>query len=240
MVLAVKEPLPASRATELPVGDGSWDNFLKESPFQQLLVSVAAVSAVYVLLTASSSTPDWMYLNPFLSMVSFAFAFQRVKLTMEVERIAAPAWDAMSSRNSNRWNRTELILTFPYLLSLFVLPFMAIAFQLFSVVALVFYIVLTAYHFLAVVGMRKFFGPDRQAIDKSVVFAYYNRRRWMSLFATALLLITTVLFWIGINQGAITGSIFIATLCLAVLILLEGVLEYVWDSGFFLLQENSS
>ena len=146
---------------------------------------------------------------------------------MEVERIAAPAWDAMSPKNSVVWNRTELILTFPYLMSLFVLPFMAIAFQLFSSVALVLYIVLTAYHFLA--------REDRKALERSVIFTYYNRRRWISLSAAVLLLITTVLFWVGISQGAITASIIIATLCLAALLLLEGVLEYVWDSGFFLL-----
>jgi hypothetical protein len=153
---------------------------------------------------------------------------------MEVEHIAAPAWDAIAAGESRRWNAADLVLTFPYLFSLFVLPFMAIASQFFILDAIALYVVLTTYHFMGESGIRAFFGSASEGLNKSSIYKCYATRRWISLgMAIALIVVAAIVWWEVLN-GDTRAAAMLAAISLVVLILIESVAEYVIGAEFFL------
>lgn len=120
----------------LELRDAGWTATVDRDPFGEILLSGLAVVAVF-LVADHGTTPAWLLLDPGLSAMCFAVAFQRIRQARLVEVASSSAWDEVATVWGPRQRRIDEGLEGPYLLSLHLLPFASLSVVVFLPVLLV-------------------------------------------------------------------------------------------------------
>ncbi|UCH35402.1 MAG: GNAT family N-acetyltransferase, partial [Armatimonadota bacterium] len=227
---------------QLTVAQHEWSAFVERSVFEQVLVSAAGVPIAYLLLTRSEYPHEWLLLNPILSVLCFFCAFLRVWRTSKEEAETKEAWEALSDHLTPAGKCVDMILEVPYVFVLFILPFSAVAYQVFVVALGGFYAVDCVYNLMCTAAVRKHHLAVESSRDQCAACplrGYYARRQWLDNAGLALTVVPGGTAWYLVLQGRTEAALWVGIASVIALILMEGMLEPIVNWPFHWHAEQS-
>lgn len=226
----------------LKITSFDWNKFVRSHVFEQVLISAAGVPITYLLVSNPEAQPEWLILNPALSVLCFIFAFLRVWKSLMEEVETSDAQDSIEHHLNKAWRMLDLIILPFYVFSLFLMPFFSVAFQFFIAILVLFYSISIFYNELILRTLPKYYdscGYSEKDEKHCPVKRYFHFRRILDIFCLTLILFFGALAW----RFAISGNTNIALrygfICIIMLIIIEGLIEPLVNVDFHYFEEKS-
>lgn len=212
---------------KLTLRQGTWAAVVEADPFQELLISATSVSITYALLR-TQDVPDWLLFHPVLILLGFLLAFQRIRLARQVENATAAVWDKVTPFYTAAQSSVNEILDWPYLATLFILPFTAFAPMLLLGVFVVLSVVSLSYERMFLPTLKRYYSfhrysdADRRTCE---VDRFFRRRSYLVTADTLVGLSAFLAIGLAVESPGIARGI--AGAAFVVLMVNNGVLPYI-------------
>jgi hypothetical protein len=125
-------------AGRLTLSEFDWAGLVEKGFFQGMITGYVGAGLGLILFESQGLVaPGWLLIDVGLSVLCAVLAFARVWKTIREEHETSQQWDAISQSPNERV--LDRVFEIPYLFSILVLPFAAIAPQAFMLTLIVFY-----------------------------------------------------------------------------------------------------
>lgn len=202
-----------------------WSDVVNRDLFGQLLLSGAAVPVGYLLIS-SSGQPGWLMLSPLVAALCYVCAFVRLWRTSQEEAAISDWWRTLEHRLTPRERHLDAVFEVPYLLALMVMPFFAVAYQLFAPVLVLFYAAHAACNRIFISAfLRVQEGDAHQAAFPSCAVSRYmiNRQRVSALCGAVFLVSGTAVWEFAVRSPDL--AVTVATVSVTLVALVEWLYE---------------